>query len=216
MDETRIETARVVVAGVQAEIDDLKHQLADAQRALAILSANGTEFDADAVARRAALVEVIDNLQLRLPKTSWRRGEALPLVQLRLQKAEGELERIRGERFNLAVTIAEIEAESDAWGDGTPAEVEAALALVYRTCARVGEYPPGANERMLGGMRFWARSVRERIEALPALRIRLESYGPDPDYRPAADWAEIERGWQQARMKLTFMRERLHKLGVSL
>lgn len=215
MSDTKIDQARAAVESVQAEIDDLRRQLQELQRELAGLSGEGSQLDPSAVARRAAVVEAVSNLRLRLPKQSWRRGESLPVLQQKLQRAEAELGRTRAERFQIALTIAEIESMSDAWGDGVPAQVEAALSLVTGVCRRLGEYPPGYNERSLGGLVHWARSVRSRIESLPQLRERLESYGPDPEYQPS-NWAELERGWEGTRMKLTYMRERLGRLGVTL
>jgi hypothetical protein len=200
MNETRIEAARAAVAAVQSEIDSLNSQLGELRRELVGLSGDG--LDPAELTRRHALLEAVENVRARLPKQTWRRGESLPLLQIRLQKAEDELERVRSERFRLAETIAEVEAESELWGAGVPAAVEAALALVASNCRRVGEYPPNLNERSLSGLVFWSKSVRERIESLPALRARLAEYGPDPDYEPGGGWAEFERAWPSYRARL--------------
>jgi hypothetical protein len=202
MSETKIQAARAAVAAVQTEVDNLRARLEEMQRELATLSSEDSQLDAAALSRRHALVEAIDNVRARLPRQNWRRGESLPLLQVRLQQAQQELEQVRLERWRLSETIAEVEAERDLWGAGVPATVESSLRLVAQTLQRVDEYPPNLNGRSWSGLVAWASGIRQRIESLPALRERLSTYGADDDYEPAPDLAEFARAWPSYRDRL--------------
>lgn len=189
----KIAEAQAAVDSIVAEIDGMRQRLVGLRAEL--MRIGGDDTDPDKLQRAAALKEAMSNLESQLPKRQWDETDLLPLVQLRLQQAERRLEEVRTERYNLSLRLAELEILESELGDGLPG-IESSLAGLADLFQRIGQHPPGFDDRRWRGLVVWARNLRQQVESIPGLRIRLAEYGDDPLYEKPWDlWSESERAW---------------------